>query len=228
MSRPRTVTNEAILATARECALERGANVALDVIAERLGVTAPALLRRFGSREAIMIAALRQGEEPPWLRELEAGPDDRPLLEQLTGIVDRIVDFFERTAPLMALLRESGIPLERCFDLKKTPQPVRGVWALAAWLERARARGLVEGDDFESAGLAMLGSLHTRAFFNHFLPRSYWKRSRDQYVTDMAVLFTRALAPRSRAEAASASSRGAASPATRKPRTASKTTRGKK
>jgi AcrR family transcriptional regulator len=195
MPRPRQVTNEAILSTVRECALERGAHVALDVIAERLGVTAPALLRRFGSREAIMLAALRPSDEPPWLHDLEAGPDERPLLEQLVSIFDRIVDYFEREAPMMSVLRESGIPIERCFDLKKTPNPVRFVWAIAGWLDRARRRGLVEGADFESDALAMLGGLHTRAFLNHFLPRSYWRRSRDQYVADLASLYARALTP---------------------------------
>ena len=39
MPRPRQVTDEAILAATRDCVLERGPHVSLDVVAERLGVT---------------------------------------------------------------------------------------------------------------------------------------------------------------------------------------------
>lgn len=66
MTRPRTVTDQAILDAARHCAMERGPAVSLDVIAERVGVTSPALLKRFGSRQDLMIAALRPSDPPAW------------------------------------------------------------------------------------------------------------------------------------------------------------------
>jgi AcrR family transcriptional regulator len=195
MTRPRQVTSEAILEAARVCAVERGPNVSLEVIAERVGVTPPALLKRFGSREAMMIAALRTAEEPGWVRELAAGPDDRPLDEQLTALFSRILEFFSSEAARMSTLCESRIPINRIFDAERPPPPVQHTWALAGWLDQARARGLVRREDFEMAALGMLGALHARAFLKHFFRRSFWRGSRRDYVAGLAKLYARALAP---------------------------------
>src|SRR5688572_5765022 len=149
MTRPRQVTPEAILEAARVCAALRGPNVSLEVIAERVGVTPPALLKRFGSREAMMIAALRTAEEPAWVLGLAEGPDDRPLEEQLAALFSRVLEFFSSEAARMSTLCESRIPINRIFDAERPPPPVQHTWALAGWLDQARARGLVRREDFE-------------------------------------------------------------------------------
>lgn len=198
--RPRTVTDHAILDAARHCAIERGPAVSLDVIAERVGVTSPALLKRFGSRQELMIAALRPSDPPAWVRDLEGGPDARPLEEQLSGLIDRVLDFFAREMPCMTALSESGFPIEKIFDRKETPAPFRNLWALSAWLKRAQDRGLIDkhavaDGDFESVATGMLGALHGRVFLSDFMGTSFWRRSRDQYVLDLARVYARALAP---------------------------------
>ena len=195
MTRPRQVTSEAILEAARVCAVERGPNVSLEVIAERLGVTPPALLKRFGSREAMMIAALRTAEEPAWVKALASGPDERPLEAQLAVLFSRILDFFSSEAARMSTLCESRLPLHRIFDAERPPPPVQHTWALAGWLDEARARGLVRREDFEMAALGMLGALHARAFLKHFFRRSFWRGSRKDYVAGLANLYARALTP---------------------------------
>jgi AcrR family transcriptional regulator len=195
MTRPRQVTSEAILEAARVCAVERGPNVSLEVIAERVGVTPPALLKRFGSREAIMIAALRTVEEPAWVKELAGGPDDRPLEQQLGALFSRILEFFSSEAARMSTLCESRIPYHRIFDAERPPPPVQHTWALADWLDRAHTRGLARREDFEMVALGMLGALHARAFLKHFFRRSFWRGSRRDYVAGLADLYARALAP---------------------------------
>ena len=67
MARPRLITDEQILTTMRSCVLEHGAQVSLDVVAQQLGVTSPALLKRFGSLEALMLEALRPPEDPAFI-----------------------------------------------------------------------------------------------------------------------------------------------------------------
>jgi AcrR family transcriptional regulator len=195
MTRPRQVTSEAILEAARACAIERGPNVSLEVIAERLGVTPPALLKRFGSRETMMIAALRSVEEPAWVKGLAKGPSERPLEEQLSGLFSNILDFFSSEAARMSTLCESRIPISRIFDAERPPPPVQHTWALAGWLDQARERGLVGGEDFEMVALGMLGALHARAFLRHFFGRSFWRGSSEGYVAGLANLYARALAP---------------------------------
>jgi AcrR family transcriptional regulator len=52
-------------------------------IGRELGVTHTTVFNRFGSKDALMLAALAPAEEAPWVATLEAGPDDRPIREQL-------------------------------------------------------------------------------------------------------------------------------------------------
>ena len=49
--RPRLVSDDEILDAARTCLLAHGPSVALSVIGERLNVSGPALLKRFGSKD---------------------------------------------------------------------------------------------------------------------------------------------------------------------------------
>jgi len=55
MARPRLITDEQILTTMRSCVLELGSHVSLDLVADKLGVTAPALLKRFGNRQELLL-----------------------------------------------------------------------------------------------------------------------------------------------------------------------------
>jgi AcrR family transcriptional regulator len=189
------VTSEAILDAARSSAIAHGPNVSLEVIADRLGVTPPALLKRFGSRQALMIAALRTIEEPTWVSDLSHGPSQAPLAHQLDSLFSQILEFFSSEAASMSALCESRLPLDRVFEGNEAPPPVQHTWALAAWLERARVDGLVRRDDFEMVALAMLGALHARAFLMHFFRRSFWRGSREAYVAGLAKMYARALAP---------------------------------
>jgi AcrR family transcriptional regulator len=208
MARPRLVTDEAILLAARRSALEHGPAVSLDVVAEQLGVTPPALLKRFGSRHALMVAALRPPDEPAWIATLPEIDESAPFEEQLRTVFQRITAFFADEVPCFSALCESGIPIDRIFTGSGPPPPVRGVQALAAWLGRAARRGLVAGDDFETVAAAMIGALQCRIFFQHAFKRSWWRRSERAFVAELAALFARGLAPMAQPLARAASHAG--------------------
>jgi AcrR family transcriptional regulator len=200
MTRPRTVTDQAILNAARNCAVERGPAVSLDVIAGRVGLTSPALLKRFGSRQELMIAALRPSDPPAWVVDLANGPDDRPLDQQLRVLIDRVLDFLSSETPCMTALSESGFQVNDIFERGEAPPPLRSIWALSGWLQRAQQRGLidahvVDSEDFEGVAMGLLGALHGRVFLSDFMGTSFWRRSRDEYVADLTRIYTRALAP---------------------------------
>jgi AcrR family transcriptional regulator len=194
MARPRLITDEQILSTMRSCVLERGAMVSLDVVAERLGVTGPALLKRFGNRQELMLKALLPPESPGWMAEFDRGPDERPLESQLADHFDRIWKFFEEVIPCVSALRESGVPHEKMFEGKRN-QPLQSIRVISKWLEKAQAAGLIESESPESAATAILGALQTRAFTAHIAKLQYSTRSNREYLDDLVHLFTRALAP---------------------------------
>jgi AcrR family transcriptional regulator len=203
MARPRLITDEQILSTMRACVLERGAMVSLDVVAERLGVTGPALLKRFGNRQELMLKALLPPESPAWMAEFDRGPDERPIEEQLAGHFDQIWAFFEEVIPCVSALRESGVPHEKMFESKRN-QPVTLIRTISKWLEKAKAAGLIETESPESVATAILGALQTRAFTAHIAKLQYSTRSNREYLDDLVHLFTRALAPATKAKRRSA------------------------
>lgn len=195
MARPRLISDEQILATMRACALEHGSRVSLDLVAEQLNVTAPALLKRFGSREELLVAALKPADDPAWMRAFEQGPDGRPFGEQLLEHFEQVWAYFSEVVPCISVLRESGVSPERVFDLKKNG-PTRAIRTMEAWLERAHAKGLIDIAAPETAATAMLGALQTRAFTAHVAKLHYSARSNRAYLEELAELFARALKAR--------------------------------
>jgi AcrR family transcriptional regulator len=192
MARPRQISDEQILAAARRAVLAGGPSVPLHEIASKLGVTEPALLKRFGSRTELMIAALRPPDDPPWAEWLQALPDDRPFVEQLVEILGTMLSFLSEAVPCLAVLRESGIPHDRILDPRR-PAPLRAVQAVMRYLERARDRGLIASDRVEDAAIALVGAVQSRAFLKHLLRKNPFDSSDDEHIRALAHLFAKAL-----------------------------------
>ncbi len=168
MARPRRVSDAQILEVARACFLEHGASVSTTVIAKRLGVSQAALFKRFGTKEELLIAALRPG--PEMVRELldflAEGPDERPLPEQILDLGVRVRRFFGRLLPRVAQLRSAGLSPPHCAKGRPIP-PQRVHAALSAWLQRALERGLIRACDVDAAAYALLGALNLQTFLEY-------------------------------------------------------------
>lgn len=190
MARPRRISDEQILSATRRCVVAHGARVSLDVIAAELGVTSPALLKRFGTREAVLLNALRPASHAAWIDLLVEGPTVEPLEAQLRRLFAQMYDFLKEAIPCMSALRESGIDLER---FGKPEVPVKGIKALQAWLAAASERGMISACETEPAAYAILGALQSRAFIAHITQRPETVRSERKYIEDLARFFTRAL-----------------------------------
>jgi AcrR family transcriptional regulator len=193
MARPRLVSDEQICHAMRQAVLAHGPAVSLDVVAQELGVTGPALLKRFGTRENLLLAALLPPPEPDWVRFVRTGPSSAPLREQLLEIFTRISAFMQEAVPCLTALRESGIPHSRAF--RDRAPPLRGLESLKGWLVAARERGLVTASELDTTALAIMGALQARAFFQHVLQADVPPRSQQDYLQELADLFTRTLAP---------------------------------
>ena len=198
MARPRTITNEQILSAMKAAVLEQGARVSLDVVAERLGVTAPALLKRFGTRQALLLEALRPPDDPAFIDHFQAGPDARPLPDQLRERLQEMWAFFEEVIPCISALRESGIPPEKVFAHARHRNPARALQAIEKWLTVAHQKGLANAPEAESVAAALMGAIQMRAFTAHVTDQKYSARSNRTYLDQLVDFFSRALAPAAR------------------------------
>ena len=165
VGRPKAVTDEQIVAAARRCFLERGAGVAATDIARELGVSHTTLFNRFGSKEALLIAALGPPETVPWAAALEAGPDGRPIRDQLEEHGKVISAYFRELLARLAVLQGAGISPEELFRARSgEPPPAQALRALTAWLRRAQRQGRLAKCDVETLAATILGALHNWAF----------------------------------------------------------------
>jgi AcrR family transcriptional regulator len=165
MGRPKEVTDEQIVIAARRCFLERGAGVSAVDIARELGVSHTTLFNRFGSKEALMICALGPPEKVPWVAALEAGPDDRPIREQLVEHGNVMSAYFQKLEAGLAVLHAAGIANGKVLRGRKTmAAPAQAFRALSAWLRRAQSQGRLTQCDAETLAATILGALHNWAF----------------------------------------------------------------
>jgi AcrR family transcriptional regulator len=157
--RPRRVSDDAILEAARCCLLRDGPGVAIARIAEQVGVSAPAVLKRFGTKEQLVTRALLS-EAPP---DLSRGPDPGPLRPQLVAIMLRIEPLVMNAVPRLATSRARGI--QGSHWLAK-PHPSMARRNLLAWLKKARASHELRHPDLEAAANLLVSLVEARGFLS--------------------------------------------------------------
>ncbi len=183
MGRPKEVTDEQIVVAARRCFLRRGAGVAASEIARELGVSHTTLFNRFGSKEALMIAALGPPKEVPWVAALEAGPDDRPIREQLVEHATVMSAYFQDLQAGLGVLQAAGIEPGKAYRGRKgVPPPKQAFRALVAWLQRAQGQKRLARCDTDTLGSTILGALHGWAFTARVCGQAADPAAGDRYV----------------------------------------------
>ncbi len=195
MARPRQVSDEEILAAARECFLENGPSVSTAVIAERIGVSQAALFKRFGSKQEIMAASLLPARLPEWIALAEQGPDQRPIPEQLVELARSISSFLEEMSPRLAVLKAAGCDLSAMLGRFEQPPPIRGRAALTAWFAKAQSDGRIGTSDPRAVAMMFLGSLQGRVFMSHVLGFAD-ALAIERYVAELVGTLWRGLAPK--------------------------------
>ncbi len=195
MARTKTIPDTEVLEEARRCFLAHGPGVSTDVIAESLEISQPAIFKRFGTKKALMLAALLPPAVPAWVHALEEGPDDRPIAEQLREVIRQSAAFFAEAVPAMSVIRASGISREELLASFKVAPPIVAKQTLIAWLLRGVERGLIRPVDSEAAATMILGALQFRAFMVQMTGSAPSTSSDDEYVDHLADLLVHGLAP---------------------------------
>lgn len=195
MARPRTVSDEQILDVTRRLIRIRGPHVPVEAIAAEVGVSQQAVLKRFGSRDQLLVETLRPPRTPAFFATLQAGPDHRPFIEQLTDICVAAAAFVATQAQDFAALRWSSASIRDVLvPPEAPPAPLAAIEQVSSWLQRCADRELIRNDiDTQSTALALLGALQARSLFDHLFDRSPIDASHDTYVAAVVDTFARAL-----------------------------------
>lgn len=142
MARPKQMTDEDLLKIALECFLEYGANVSAQVIADRVGLSQPALFKRFGTKEELFLQAVVPSENFPVIEWIDSSPLPGPFQPQLEQLLEEVWEMLRGVMPRVQLLRESRLPRGTAMARYKTPPPVMLIKSIAGFIERAQKLGM--------------------------------------------------------------------------------------
>jgi len=165
--RPQTVSNEEILAVTRQILLEKGAHCSVQVIADELGLSQPAIFKRFKTKRNLIIEAFRPVGNIPLWDAFQKEPDHRPFNEQLLEILKEIGIFFETIAPIMTFIQTTDISPQELMDHLEFPMPVLTVMYFVEWLTKCGEKGLMRESNYQLVAMTILGSIHMETFRCH-------------------------------------------------------------
>lgn len=192
MARPRQVSDQQILETAGAEFKARGSRASLDDVARKLGVTSPALLKRFGTRDALIHRALQPPTDVEFLAGLAAGPDaNLPLGGQISELFNSTWGFLTEYVACLMALKNCGFDPSRDEMFRNGWHEIRA--GLQGWIESAIARGLVRKTEGEAVATAIMGALQIRAVGAMLLRAEVQGLGDAAYLREVAELFTQAL-----------------------------------
>jgi AcrR family transcriptional regulator len=141
MPRPPKITNEAILEAARQVFLADGVGASTLAIAEKAGISEAAIFKRFGTKQALFLAAMGISENPPWVKDLPRRQPTAAIKSELTELCHEMMAFYQVVLPrVMMMMVQNKQP----FPPPLPPPPMRDTNLLAGFLERAIEHGYIQ------------------------------------------------------------------------------------
>lgn len=167
--RPQTVTDDEILKVARKIFLENGPQASVEQIAKKLGLSQPALFKRFGTKRALMVKAMQAPKKIDWFEVIDNGPDDRPFIDQLKELLEIISQFLKTIQPIIQFIQMTDISPIELMKENDVPPPVKGIMKISKWLERCHKKGLVREVNFQQTAISIMGTIQFNTFAKTFL-----------------------------------------------------------
>lgn len=162
MARPQKVSDEEIIEAARACILEFGPAVPTATIAERVDVSAQALLKRFGGKDNLVVAALQPMMTVDWEAQLPDPQDARALVVQLREVAQLGAAVFPDSICALYALKWSMVPRSERPSVQEAA-PVAFVRTLAGWLASLHLRGMIRRVDFDAVALSFFGAIQAHS-----------------------------------------------------------------
>lgn len=141
MPRPKQITDEELLKIALDCFLENGPNVSVQIIADRAGISQPAIFKRFGTKEELFLQALSPPEHLPVVDWINKYPDPGPFPQQLVEMLEQVWKTLKWVFPRIQVIRDARLPNGIALSRYKVSPPVRILSAIESYMDRAKQLG---------------------------------------------------------------------------------------
>jgi AcrR family transcriptional regulator len=158
MPRPPKITNEEILAAARQVFLDEGIGASTLTIAEKAGISEASIFKRFATKQALFMAAMGISERAPWVTELPHRQPTAAIKAELTQLCGEMMVFYQEVLPRVMMVM---VQSKRQFPpmVPSPPPPVRDAQLLADFLERAIAQNYIKAENPEIIAQMIVGAI---------------------------------------------------------------------
>lgn len=160
MSRPTTISDEAILEAARHVFLTRGPSGTTAEVAARLGISEGSIYKRWKTKIALFHAAMSISEEGSWIATLSSRIGKGELKTQLTELALAMIELFRSIIPLHMLSASLGDDAHTAMRRPDSPAIVARR-RLAAYFEAERRLGRIRQVDCDVLARTMIGALYS-------------------------------------------------------------------
>ncbi len=165
MGRPQTISNEDMLAAARDVFLKHGVSGSTKEIARRAGISEAALFKRFSTKAQLFMAAM--APPAPGVDAIVArAAATKSAREALHVLSEAVLDYFRTAIPMILPLVShptfGAAERPRNFETSPATSLLR---AIAAYLGSENTRGRLRVKDPLAASAMLVAALHSIALF---------------------------------------------------------------
>ncbi len=152
MARLPKITNDEILAAARQVFLAEGVGASTLTIAEKAGISEASIFKRFATKQALFLAAMGISETPQWVKDLPRRQPTAAIKSELSQICREMVAFYQKVLPrVLMMMAQNKQPFP--------PPPMRDTNLLAGFLERAIAQGYIQSGNAKVIAHMIVGAI---------------------------------------------------------------------
>jgi AcrR family transcriptional regulator len=168
MARPPKITNEAIIAVARQVFLEQGANASTLEIAEKAGISEASIFKRFLTKQALFAAAMGISETHPWVKVLTHETPTANIRAELTEICTQMLAVYQEIMPRVFMIMTQG---KSMLPPIVPPPPLRDSQLLAGYLDRAIAQGHIRSCSSMTVAHMIVGAINNYVITQNVLTK---------------------------------------------------------
>lgn len=192
MARPKKITEEQILAAAREAFTKDGLNASTSDIARKAKVSEGSIFKRFPTKDALFIAAMKTPPVPACIDRLSSIVGVGDLRTNLLQTFLQFVEFLQAAIPQF-MVTQGSKPLQACSETE--PPPVRDRRLIACYLQAEIERGRLRPCNPDVVAYTLTGTLFSYAMDAFLFKRSPSREETVAFVEHLVNVLWEGVAP---------------------------------
>lgn len=167
MARPRSISDDEILAAARVVFLEKGITATAGDVAVRCGVGEATIFRRFPTKQALFLAAIETGAPPDWVYSLSIRLHRQDVAQNLKELGLEIIEFQKKFMPLIMMkMTNPGV----CDMRRRQSMFTHCMRAMTDFFAAQIRAGRIKTTHARTAAATFMGAIHNFVISGIFEP----------------------------------------------------------